>query len=220
MKILIIEDNDILRNNIKKYLEINWFDCLAHWEYQMAIYKTVEFEPDLIILDLWLGSEEWDWLDICKNLRMKWYSTPILILTARTLTKQKVAWLDSWADDYMVKPFDYEEMLARINALIRRNQKNKWEVILIEDLKIDTNKKSVELNNKPVELTKIEFWLLLYLARNKWKVISKEELLEKVWWDYDKFEKSRAVDIYVWYLRKKLSIDLIETKRWLWYIIN
>ncbi len=220
MKILIIEDNDILRNNIKTYLELNWFDCLDHPEYEMAIYKTVEFEPDLIILDLWLWSEDWDWLDICRNLRMKGYSTPILILTARTLTKQKVAWLDSWADDYMVKPFDYEEMLARINALIRRNQNNKWEKIIIDDLVIDTNKKSVELNKKEIELTKIEFWLLLYLARNKWKVISKDELLEKVWWDYDKFEKSRAVDIYVWYLRKKLWSEIIETKRWLWYIIN
>lgn len=219
MKVLVVEDNDILRENIKTYLEIKWFKVETNNTYEWTILKVVEFNPDVIILDLWLWSSNWDWIDICKNLRSKWNSVPILILTARTLTKQKILWLDSWADDYLTKPFDYLELIARIEALNRRNQKLKWNIINISDIKIDINKNTLEKEWELIHLSKLEFSLITYLSKNKWRVIKKEELLEKVWWEYDDFEQSRTVDIYIWYLRKKLWADLIKTIRWVWYML-
>lgn len=219
MKILIVEDNDILRENIKTYLDIKWFKTETHSTYEWTILKVVEFNPDVIILDLWLWSSNWDWIDICKNLRSKWNSVPILILTARTLTKQKILWLDSWADDYLTKPFDYLELIARIEALNRRDQKLKWNIINISDIKIDINKNTLEKKWELIHLSKLEFSLITYLSKNKWRVIKKEELLEKVWWEYYDFEQSRTVDIYIWYLRKKLGADLIKTIRWVWYML-
>lgn len=107
MRVLVIEDNDILRENIVTYLNIKWIYVKWHGSYEGSMLKIVEYKPDVIVLDLGLGSTEWDGRDICKGLREKWNNTPILILTARNLVEQKIEWLNIWADDYMVKPFDY-----------------------------------------------------------------------------------------------------------------
>ena len=221
MKILVIEDNDILRNNIKKYLEIKWHTPEWHNSFEGASYKIMTWGYDIIILDLWLGSTEWDWLDICRDIREKGNTVPILMLTARTLTPQKIEWLESWADDYMTKPFDYDELLARLKTMVRRDHSLKWDTLNIgSDICIKVNEMKVEQDKNTIDLSKLEFNLLLFFAQNKWRAISKEEITEKVWWEIDMFKESRTLDIYVWYLRKKLWKDIVDTVRGVWYIMN
>ena len=217
-KIFIAEDNQIISDNIAEYLRIEWFLTYQFFSWENIIFEIVDKNPDLIILDLWLPNL--DWLTLCKNIREKWFSIPILILTARSTTKDKIIWLEYWADDYLTKPFNYEELLARIRALIRRNFSNKSNIINIWKININVDEKKVEKNKTEIKLSNLEFNLFLYLSQNKWKIISKDELLEKIWWEYDSFSNSRTIDVYVWYLRKKLWKTIIETKRWEWYIIK
>lgn len=218
MKILIVEDNKILSNNIAKYLELESIKSkqLFSWVWVNLELKTNSY--DLVIMDLWLGED--DWIDIINKIRNASLNIPILILTARDTIKDKISWFNSGADDYLTKPFDYEELLLRINALVRRNFTTKNEVLEFWNIKINRNTKTVSINLKEIHLSKLEYDLLNYLINYKWKVISKKELLEKVWWEYDDFYPSRTVDIYVWYLRKKLWKQFIETIRWEWYIIQ
>lgn len=218
MKILIVEDNLILSNNIKKYLEIKNIDSKQNFDGKNISSELNNDNYDLIIMDLWLW--EVDWIDVYQNLRKSWKNIPILILTARDTIKDKIAWFNSWADDYLVKPFVYEELLLRIEALVRRNFSLKWQEISSDWLEINKNTKEVFYNSNKIHLSKIEYDLLIYLLNYKGKIVSKKELLEKVWWEYDDFFPSRTVDIYVWYLRKKLNKDLIETIRWEWYLIK
>lgn len=218
MKILIVEDNKILSNNIAKYLELESIKSkqLFSWVWVNLELKTNSY--DLVIMDLWLGED--DWIDIINKIRNASLNIPILILTARDTIKDKISWFNSGADDYLTKPFDYEELLLRINALVRRSFTTKNEVLEFWNIKINRNTKTVSINLKEIHLSKLEYDLLNYLINYKWKVISKKELLEKVWWEYDDFILSRSIDIYVWYLRKKLWKDIIETIRWEWYIIK
>jgi DNA-binding response OmpR family regulator len=175
---------------------------------------------DVVILDLWLWSGEWDGITICKEIREKWNNVPVLMLTARTLTPQKIQWLDSGADDYMTKPFDYEELLARLKSLSRRNDSLKWQELLVHDVVVNLTDMSVLKNEVEISLSKLEFNLLVYLAQNKWRVLTKEQITEKVWWEIDLFKESRTLDIYIWYLRKKLWSELIDTVRGSWYMIK
>lgn len=220
MNILVIEDNDIVRANIVKYMEIQWYSAQWHPGYDGASFKIMTENFDAVVLDLWLWSTDWDGLDICRDVRAKWNNTPILMLTARTLTEQKIAWLDSWADDYLVKPFDYQELLARIKALVRRDFTLKGQEIQFQDIVIHVEDLKVYQAEKEVSLSKLEFNLLLYLSQNKWKVLTKEQITEKVWGEIDMFKESRSLDIYIGYLRKKLWKEVVETVRWVWYIIN
>ncbi len=220
MKILVIEDNDVVRNNILKYIEIQGDQWFGHTEYEGATYKAMTENYDIIILDLGLWSKEHDGLDICRELREKWNSVPILMLTARTLTEQKITWLDAWADDYLTKPFDYKELYSRINALVRRNFSLKGTTLKIQDIEVDREKMQVFQNGQEKDLSKLEFQLLVYMIQNTGRVITKQELQEKVWGEYNDFKESRSVDIYIGYLRKKLWKDLIETVRWVGYMIQ
>ena len=220
MKVLIIEDNDILRKNIAKYLEVKWHEPDCHETFEWSTYKIMTGSYDIVILDLWLWSRDGDGLDICKEVRAKWNNIPILILTARNLMPQKIEWLESGADDYMTKPFDYGELLARLKTMVRRNHSLKWDELNIWDICIKIDEVEVTQWWKEVSLSKLEFNLLVFFARNLWRALSKEEIQEKVWWEIDMFKESRAVDIYVWYLRKKLWKDVVKTIRWVWYIME
>ena len=216
--ILIVEDNEVLSSNIKKYLEIKWIKSFQLFSWKWVILELVTNSYDAIILDIWLP--DISWLEICEIIREKWINIPILILTSRSMTQDKILGLESWADDYLTKPFEYDELIARIHALIRRNMNIKAKIIEIWNIKIDIDKKTIFNNNIEVSLSSTEFNLLLYLCQKKWSVLSKEEIYTKVWWEFDEFENSRKVDVYVWYLRKKLWKDIVETRRWEWYIIN
>jgi len=220
MNVLIIEDNQILRTNIEKYLHLQWYSVETHDAYTGSSYKIITWSYDVIILDLGLWEGVHDGLDICSEVRNKWNITPILMLTARSLTEQKIEWFHAWADDYLTKPFDYGELVARIEALTRRNKTHKGNILEHGNIVIQKDAMNVELNNNPIKLSKLEYDLLLFLLENRGIALKKEVLLEKVWGDRDMFENSRKLDIYIWYLRKKLWSDIIETIHWVWYMIK
>ena len=219
MRVLIVEDHQILSRNVQQYLELKKIDSIIVSDWVEALYKASTEFFDLILLDINLPGIQWD--EICKKLREKWKNTPILMLTSRSSKSDMILWLEWWADDYMVKPFDYEELLARINSLTRRNLKNKSTTfITVGNYTIDLEKKSVSCDSQDIKLSHLEFDLLKYFAQNIWKVLSRQEIYEKVWGEYDEFSMGKTVDVYIWYLRKKLGKELIETKKWFWYIIQ
>ncbi len=220
MRVLIIEDNDILRGNIKKYFEIKGIEADEHATYEWSNYKIMTGNYDAVVLDLGLGSDEGDGLDICAEIREKWNNVPVLILTARTLTQQKIEGLEVGADDYLVKPFDYDELLARVHSISKRNNVLKWKKHVVDDVEIDEDTMSVTQDGVEIDFSKLEYQLLLFLVLNKGKVLSKEHITEKVWGEYDAFGESRTLDIHIWYLRKKLWKDFIETVRGVWYMIK
>lgn len=218
LKVLIVEDNEILSNNVAKYLELEsiWSKQLFSWE--KVTFELVSNDYDLVLLDL--GLWDIDGIDVIEKIRSMWKDIPILVLTSRNTISDKKMWFKMWADDYLTKPFDYEELVLRIKALVRRNFTVKSEIINLNNIEIDSENKKVFVSWDEVHLSKLEFELLLYLVHSKTKVISKKQLLEKVWWENDDFSMTRIVDVYVWYLRKKLGKDIIETIRGEWYVIN
>lgn len=221
MKILIVEDNELLSNNISTYLNLKDIETKQLLTWLEVNYELTNNSYDLVILDL--GLPDIEWIEVCKTIRNSWKNIPILMLTARNTINDKKSWFDAWADDYLTKPFEYEEILMRINALVRRNFTVKSENIILdedENIELDINLKQVKKDWEEIHLSKLEIDLLIYLVHNKWKIITKEILLEKVWWEYDNFKISRTVDVYVWYLRKKIWKGIIQTIRWEWYIIN
>ena len=219
MKVLIIEDEPTISSNISKYLKTKWVVSDIESDGKKGFQKALLDYHDIIILDVNLPSMNW-W-GICENLRLKENTTPILMLTSNDRKEDIVKGLHLWADDYLTKFFDYDELFARLESLNRRNLKNKSNIISIKwDITIDIEKKQVTQNWKQIKLSSLEFHLLEYLAQNKWVPLNRKDILEKVWWDFDTYAFSRNVDIYIWYLRKKLWNDIIETKKWEGYVIN
>lgn len=218
MKVLIVEDNKILSDNIKDYLEAKWIDSNQLFNGEHVNYELSSTNYDLVILDL--GLPTIDGIEVCNRIRNVGNNIPVLMLTSRNTINDKVSWFKSWADDYLTKPFEYSELLMRIHALTKRTFSLKWNIIKVYDLEVDVERRKVLKDWEEIELTNIETNLLIYLLQNKWQVMTKEILLEKVWWEYDAFNMTRTLDIHVGYLRKKLWKDLIETIRWRWYTIN
>lgn len=219
MRVLIVEDHQILSRNIQQYLQLKNIESIIVPNGIDALYRASTDFFDLILLDINLPGIQWN--EICKQLREKWKDVPILMLTSRSSKSDMISGLEIWADDYMVKPFDYEELLARIHSLTRRNLKNKSTTFIsIKNYTIDLVKKSVSWTEWEIKLSHLEFDLLKYFAQNIGKVLSRQEIYEKVWWEYDEFSMWKTVDVYIWYLRKKLWKELIETKKWFWYIIQ
>lgn len=220
MKVLVIEDNEILSRNIVRYLASREIFAEASLDWEEWLYKALTKHFDIIILDINLPKK--DWIEICKTLREKWKEVSIIMLTSRWTNDDIVTGLDIWADDYLVKPFEYSELLARINAIYRRRMQNQSNTIISFD-NIEINLKTIEVkqNWEIVTLSKLEFELLKYLAQNKSKALSREDIYEAVWWERDNdFVYGKTIDVYIWYLRKKLGKELIETVKWYWFIIK
>lgn len=220
MKVLVIEDNEILSRNIVRYLASREIFAEASLDWEEWLYKALTKHFDIIILDINLPKK--DGIEICKTLREKWKEVSIIMLTSRWTNDDIVTGLDIWADDYLVKPFEYSELLARINAIYRRRMQNQSNTIISFD-NIEINLKTIEVkqNWEIIALSKLEFELLKYLAQNKSKALSREDIYEAVWWERDNdFVYGKTIDVYIWYLRKKLGKELIETVKWYWFIIK
>lgn len=218
MRVLIVEDNEILSSNIKKYLELEWIESKVLSVWASVVYELTMEHYDAIIMDVWLP--DISWFEVCNKIRESGRSIPILILTARNTLNDKIEGFKGWADDYLTKPFDYEELLVRLVAITKRSYANKWNIIKEWNLEINIDDKKVMHNSKEVDLSKLEFNLLVYLAQNKGHILSKENILEKVWWEYDAFSETRTLDVYVWYLRKKLGKEIVKTVRGQGYIFE
>ncbi len=220
MKVLVVEDNEILSRNLVRFLSLKDIQADSSFDWKDWLYKASINFYDVVILDINLP--EMDWLEVCKKLREKGKDVPIIMLTSRSTKSDIIEWLDIWADDYLSKPFDYDELIARIKTLSRRNLKNKSNTkITIWEYLIDLEEIQVYKWSEKIKLSTLEYNLFKYLSQNKWKVVSRQEMYEHVWWEFDwDFMFSKTVDVYIWYLRKKLGRELIETKKWFWYIIN
>lgn len=202
MRILIVEDNPKMAGAIQKGLQSHGFAAdMTHSGFEGEEMAAGE-EYDLIILDLMLPDR--DGVDICRNLRRRCIETPVLMLTALSGTEDKVSGLDAGADDYLTKPFEFEELLARIRALLRRGEASEGRVLRCDDLELDVYTRMAKRGDNEHELSNKEFALLEYLMRNPNRVLSRTQIAEKVW-DMNYEPGSNVIDVYVSSLRKKID---------------
>ena len=217
-KILIVEDEQNLARFIELELKHEAYEVEIENDGQTGLDRALEYEFDLILLDLMLPNI--NGLEICRQIRQV-QNTPIIMITAKSDTYDKVVGLDYGADDYIVKPFDIEELLARIRAMLRRQPKKNE--ININGLVIDKGAFKVSVNGEHVGLTKTEYDLLLLLAENINHVMQREQIIEYVW-GYDSEVETNVVDVYIRYLRNKLKPfdkdSYIETVRGVGYVIR
>ena len=223
MKILIVEDEHKIANVLKQGLEQEHYIVDVAYEGNEGYDLASAESYDLIILDRLLPGM--DGLTICKKLRDKSNHTPILMLTAKNQTEDKIEGLDSGADDYLSKPFAFEELLARIRALLRRPKKTQGSSIEVNDLKLDVKNYEVSRNGKQISLSSKEFALLEYLMRHKNKILTKQQIINHVW-NYDTDILPNTLEVFIGYLRNKIEKpfknkkSLIQTIRGFGYKIS
>jgi len=207
MKILVVEDEHRIANSIKKGLEMDNFAVDVAYDGRTGYDLASVEDYDVAILDLMLP--EMDGNEIIKQLRHDKIHTPILVLTAKGQIRDKVNILDSGADDYLVKPFSFEELLARVRALSRRPKDVLDPVLVVGDLSLDRKAFEVKRKGKTIRLSSKEFSLLEYLMRNKGKVLSKDRIISHVW-DYDADVLPNTVEVYIKSLREKIEASFKE----------
>nr|WP_273231631.1 response regulator transcription factor [Herbinix luporum] len=222
-KILIIEDELKIARFLELELKHEGYEVLICGDGRNGLNKALNEDVDLIILDIMLPGL--NGIEVCRRIRLE-SQVPIIMLTAKDDVSDKVAGLDTGADDYMTKPFAIEELLARIRVALNRkkNQKEpKIETLQVGDLKLNLASRSAYYKDDELVLTKKEYELLEYMLRNKNFVLSREQLLNHVW-DYEYFGDTNVVDVYIRYLRQKIDekygIHLISTVRGVGYIIK
>ena len=202
MRILIIEDDHKIANAIKKGLEQESYAVDVYFNGKDGLAHALTINYDLIILDRMLP--EVDGIKICEVLRKKKINTPILFLTVKDKISDRVEGLNAGADDYLTKPFAFEELLARVQALLRRPRKVKNNVLRVGDLSLDRANFVVKRGNKKVQLSSKEFALLEYLMRNSGKILTKDNIISHVW-DFDADILPNTVEVYIGYLRNKID---------------
>ena len=214
MKILLVEDEHRIAQSIKKGLEQERMAVDVAYDGIEGYDLAIDEKYDLIILDLMLPGMSG--LEICSKLRQNKKQTPILILTARGQIEDKVDGLNKGADDYLTKPFAFEELLARIRALVRRPQSISKELLIVDDLSMDTNSFEVIRNKKEIKLSSKEYALLEFLMRHPKQILSKEQIMNHVW-SYETDILPNTVEVYIRNLRNKIDkgfdYPLIQTVR-------
>ncbi|MDR2696387.1 MAG: response regulator transcription factor [Deltaproteobacteria bacterium] len=221
MRILVVEDEKSLREIVTARLtrEGHGVDGAANGREAMAYIDAGAY--DCIILDIMLPHR--DGLSVLREMRAKGNAAPVLLLTARDSIEDRVAGLDIGADDYLVKPFAYDELSARVRALLRRRGESKSNVLELADLRMDLLKREVTRGGRPVTLSVKEFALLEYLLRNPNRVLTRDQIIEHVW-NFDFDNESNVVNVYIRYLRGKLDegagVQLIRTIRGVGYILT
>ncbi len=223
MRVLLVEDEERIASAVKKVLElegyaVDWIADGLKAEQRILMYRN---EYDVVILDLMLPGRQGK--DVCKAVRGDGVSIPILVLTAKDMVDDKVFLLDSGADDYLVKPFAFEELLARLKALLRRPRESLPVELVVGAMTLDTRTKTASSNGKPMRLTAKEYALLEYFMRHPDEVVDRETILDHLWgFDFDSF--SNVVDVHLKNLRKKLDPrhgkDILETVRGMGYRLN
>src|SRR2546421_3285957 len=219
-RVLIVEDDAEITGVLRGSLRNEGFEVQTAGDGPAALDAASDFVPDLVVLDL--GLPEMDGIEVCRRLRSEG-DVSILILTARAETEDRVAGLDSGADDYLVKPFERQELLARIRALLRRRPPRGSASLAVGDLRLNPDTREVKRAEREIDLTNREFELLEYLMRNERLVVSRERLLDEVW-GYDPMAATNTIDVFVSNLRRKLESGgeprLLHTKRGAGYVIK
>ena len=221
MRLLVVEDEKKLNDLITKKLEKEYYGVDSCFDGEEAIRYVEGTEYDAIILDIMLP--KFDGFEVIKRIREKKNKVPILLLTARDNIDDKVKGLDYGADDYLVKPFIFEELMARIRVLLRRNSGNADNVITIANLKVDLDAKLVFRDDMLIKLSGREYSILEYLIRNKGKILPRERIENHIW-NYEYEGGTNVIDVYIRYLRKKIDDSytpkLIHTVRGLGYVLR
>jgi DNA-binding response OmpR family regulator len=219
-RVLVVEDDAEIADVLRRSLRQEGHEVRTAADGVEALDATEEFIPDLVVLDL--GLPRLDGVEVCRRIRSE-SDVPILILTARSDTEDRVEGLDSGADDYLVKPFERSELLARIRALMRRRPPRGSAQLTVGDLRLNPDTHEVVRGERPIELTGREFELLEYLMRNERLVVSRERLLEEVW-GYDPMALTNTIDVFVSNLRRKLEEGgeprILHTKRGAGYVVK
>ncbi|MDT7933056.1 MAG: response regulator transcription factor [Sphingomonadaceae bacterium] len=217
MRVLVVEDEPRLNRQLKSTLEGAGYAVDVASDGEEGHYLGSNESYDAILLDL--GLPEIDGLTVLDRWRKEGKTTPVLVLTARDSWSDKVSGLDAGADDYLAKPFQSEELIARLRALIRRASGNASSELTAGPVRLDTRSGRVTRDGEPVKLTAQEFKLLSYLMHHKGKVVSRTELIEHIY-DQDFDRDSNTIEVFITRIRKKLGADIITTMRGLGYSID
>jgi two-component system, OmpR family, response regulator MprA len=222
MRILVVDDERAVRESLRRALELEGYEIELAGDGNEALYRLQgEGEPDALILDVLMPGL--DGLEVCRTLRRNGSRVPVLMLTARDEVEDRVAGLDAGADDYVIKPFALEELLARLRALLRRTGGGSGEVLRFADLELDPATREVRRNGDAIELTRTEFSLLELFMLNPRQVLTRSVIFERVW-GYDFGFSSNSLDVYIGYLRRKTEAGgkprLIQTVRGVGYALR
>ncbi|NBR99430.1 MAG: DNA-binding response regulator [Actinobacteria bacterium] len=222
LKLVIAEDDPAVRNAVQRVLELEGYTVIVTKDGVAALDAILSNTPDAVVMDVMMPFS--DGLSVCRELRRRANRTPVLLLTARHEVGDRVAGLDAGADDYLVKPFSIDELLARVRALLRRNAPNTTSTILqLADLTLDSTRREVRRGSRIVDLTKTEFDLLQVLLEQTGIVLSREYLYEHIW-GFDFETNSKSLDVYIGYLRRKIEQDdetkLLHTVRGVGYVVR
>jgi two-component system response regulator MprA len=225
-RVLVADDDRAIRESLVRALQLEGYVVDASADGIEALSAVRERAPDVLVLDLMMPGL--DGLTVCRVLRAERNSVPILMLTARTETSERVAGLDAGADDYLPKPFDLDELLARLRALLRRSrpegaEEQVDEVLVVGDLRVDPAGRQVWRGDREIDLSKTEFDLLELLVRNRGIVLDHSTIYDRIW-GYDFGPDSKNLAVYISYLRRKLELEgetkLIHTVRGVGYTVR
>ncbi len=220
-RVLVVDDDPRVRSAVGRALRLEGFEVGEAEDGAQAIDRVTGGDIDVVVLDQMMPVL--DGIAVCRHLREVGDQTPILMLTARDAVADRVRGLDAGADDYLVKPFALEELLARLRALGRRQASSTADLIHVDDLVIDVPRRTVTRAGHPVGLTRTEFTLLELLARNAEIVLTRDQILERVW-GYDAGSGSNSLDVYIGYLRRKTETHnpkrLVHTVRGVGYVVR
>jgi DNA-binding response OmpR family regulator len=200
-RVLVVEDDTDIAEVLRRSLRLEGYDVRVAGDGVAALEEAELFAPDAVILDL--GLPRLDGIEVCRRLREQG-DVPILMLTARDAVDSRVEGLDSGADDYLVKPFERQELLARLRALLRRRPPRGSAFLVVGDLRLNPDTREAFRGDRRLELTRREFELLEYLMRNERLVVSRQALLDDVW-GYDPFAETNTVDVFISNVRRKLE---------------
>jgi two-component system response regulator MprA len=219
-RVLVVEDDEEIAGVLQRSLRLEGYDVRISGDGEAALTDARAFVPDLVVLDL--GLPKLDGMEVARRLRSE-DDVPILMLTARDDIEARVEGLDTGADDYLVKPFDRQELLARLRALLRRRPPRGSASIVCADLQLNPDTHEVSRGEREIELTQREFELLEFLMRNERIVVPRQRLLEEVW-GYDPFATTNTIEVFVSNLRRKLEAEgeprLLHTIRGAGYVLR
>ncbi|MGI5169640.1 response regulator transcription factor [Spirillospora sp. CA-253888] len=225
-RILVVDDEPAVRESLARSLEFEGYGVDEAADGLAALDRVAAAAPDLIVLDVLMP--RMDGLTACRRLRAQGVTTPVLMLTARDMVGDRVTGLDAGADDYLVKPFELDELLARVRALLRRSAISArdaaaGDVLAFDDLRMDTGTREVTRAGRRLELTRTEHMLLELFLTHPRQVLTREQILETVW-GFDFEPASNSLDVYVMYLRRKTEVDglprLVHTVRGVGYVLR
>ena len=221
VRVLVVEDDEDIAQVLQRSLRMEGYEVRLAFDGEAGLSEAKDFLPDLVVLDL--GLPRLDGLEVARRLREGEDDVPILILTARDALESRVEGLDMGADDYLVKPFERQELLARLRALLRRRPPKGMAPLRVGDLVLNPDTHEVRRGERSIDLTQREFELLEYLMRNERLVISRQKLLDEVW-GYDPFSITNTIEVFVSNLRRKLEAGgeprILHTVRGAGYVLR